>query len=912
MRAIRLLATLFLVATTSAGVAAELTRSDLDALLGTPIGGIVEVPGFQVDLKETRTVRLKRIDVYANDARIVHVDNGVEHEVPRSTMLSFISAPNSEVSPYLGFVVAADGSRIEGGNIGDGGMLIAIEGSMQSGRMQLSARDASSPEADGQSFAGSCFNDLSGTSMRLPSRDQVNATFDAASPTDKVILAASRSARVAIDSDNEFMSERFSNNTTTATNWLTSLFTQLNAIYERDLDVTLLVGDVFWRTGSDPFSVDGSDPFAQLTEFGSYWASNNAGINRAFAAQMSGKLACTGCFSGIAWVLDNRNYCNQKASNGGHYSVNQTQTNTTSATANDAKFIGHEIGHNFGANHTHCSDATTGDGNPDVSTNTMDTCYAGEAGSGCYGGATSCPAAQTINGVTNVRGTIMSYCHLLGGCSNSAVFATAHVNYLTPFITLNVNQGCFTTGGAPGTFTITDASITEGNSGTQTLNFVVTRSGGTGSGSVTAATSDGTATASGSAPISDYVTKTQVLTFAAAGTQNFAVTINGDTRDEDNETFTVTLSAPSAGFSLGSPSSATGTLTDNDNAPTVSINSPAAATEGTTITFTVSLSAASGKAISVAHTTASGAGASGATEGSDFSDATGTLNFAADETSKTFNVGTSNDTLDEADTETFTATLSAPSNATLGTSSGTGSINDNDPLPSVAIADTSITEGGNLQFTVTLTPVSGRTVTVPFSTADGTATVANNDYLQTSSSIQIAAGNTTGQIIINTVSDAVDEPDETMTVNLGSPTNASVSDGSATGTILDDDITAAAVSIADATLTEGNAGSANMVFTLTIPSTVAQATSVTYGTSPLDATATLDYIAVTGTATIAAGSTSTTIGVPIVGDLIDEWDEQFTVNLAATASSTLADGQAVGTIIDDDAGGDPVYRNGFE
>ncbi len=466
--------------------------------------------------------------------------------------------------------------------------------------------------------------------------------------------------------------------------------------------------------------------------------------------------------------------------------------------------------------------------------------------------------------------------------------------------------------GASGSFSIANASITEGNSGTQTLNFVVTRSGGTGSGSVTATTSDATATATGAAPISDYVTKTQVLSFAAAGTQNFAVTINGDTRDEDNETFTVTLSAPSAGFSLGAPSSATGTITDNDNAPTVSINSPAAVTEGTTITFTVSLSAASGKAISVAHTTASGGGASGATEGSDFSDATGTLNFAADETSKTFNVSTTNDTLDEADTETFTATLSAPTNATLGTSSGTGSLNDNDALPSVAIANTSVTEGGNLQFTVTLTPVSGRTVTVPFSTADGTATIANNDYLQTSASIQITAGNTTGQIIINTVGDAVDEADETMIVNLGSPTNATVSDGSATGTILDDDITAAAVSIGDASLTEGNVGSANMVFTVSIPAAVAQATSVTYSTSPIDATSTLDFLAVSGTATITAGNTSTSIGVPIIGDVIDEWDEQFTVNLSATASSTLADGQAVGTIVDDDSGGDPVFRNGFE
>ncbi|HTG34648.1 MAG TPA: hypothetical protein VLB76_17145 [Thermoanaerobaculia bacterium] len=62
--------------------------------------------------------------------------------------------------------------------------------------------------------------------------------------------------------------------------------------------------------------------------------------------------------------------------------------------------------HNVGSPHTHCYAPPT------------DTCYNGEA---CYTGSTSCPAPVTINGVTNVKGTVMSYCHLTG-CGSTAVF----------------------------------------------------------------------------------------------------------------------------------------------------------------------------------------------------------------------------------------------------------------------------------------------------------------------------------------------------------------------------------------------------------------------------------------------------------------------------------------------------------
>ena len=100
--------------------------------------------------------------------------------------------------------------------------------------------------------------------------------------------------------------------------------------------------------------------------------------------------------SGIAWV---NAYC-QTQRNGGSYSVNKVFTNSGVAVRFSARIVGHELGHNFGASHTHCTNATTG-AYPTAS-NTIDVCFKGEAGAGCYGGAVSCPGGA---------GTLMSYCN---------------------------------------------------------------------------------------------------------------------------------------------------------------------------------------------------------------------------------------------------------------------------------------------------------------------------------------------------------------------------------------------------------------------------------------------------------------------------------------------------------------------
>ena len=148
------------------------------------------------------------------------------------------------------------------------------------------------------------------------------------------------------------------------------------------------------------------------------------------------------------------------------------------------------------------------------------------------------------------------------------------------------------------------------------------------------------------------------------------------------------------------------------------------------------------------------------------------------------------DALDEDD-ETFTVTLSQPGNAILAPDSSTGrmTIRDNDPEPSVSVDDAVAFEGDALEFTVRLSPVSGRDVMVDWATSDGIGDTATSgmDFTAANDTLTIAAGETAGTITVLTTDDPTDEPNETFTVTLSNPRNAEISDATATGAITDND-----------------------------------------------------------------------------------------------------------------------------
>ena len=202
--------------------------------------------------------------------------------------------------------------------------------------------------------------------------------------------------------------------------------------------------------------------------------------------------------------------------------------------------------------------------------------------------------------------------------------------------------------------------------------------------------------------------------------------MNGDVLDEANETFGVTLSNP--GNATIGDGSGLGTITDDDAAPTLSVDDVTVVegNAGTSVaTFTVTLSSASANPVTFDWATASGS----ATAGTDYVAANGNRTIAAGATTTTFAVTVNGDVLDEAN-ETFGVTLSNPGNATIGDGSGLGTITDDDAAPTLSVNDVTIMEGDSstttATFTVTLSAASGQAVTFDWATAAGSATAGTD------------------------------------------------------------------------------------------------------------------------------------------------------------------------------------------
>ncbi len=225
---------------------------------------------------------------------------------------------------------------------------------------------------------------------------------------------------------------------------------------------------------------------------------------------------------------------------------------------------------------------------------------------------------------------------------------------------------------APAYLSVGDVVVGEGNSGTTPATFTITRSGNTtGSASVKYKTSGGNAT-----PGVDYSpVGLSTVTFAPnQTTKTVSVGVIGDTGVEKNETFSLVLSAPTG--AVLSDTTAVATIVDDDVAAHLSVDNVAAA-EGnsgnTPLTFTVTRSDNTTGAATVHYATAGG----NATAGTDYTAVSGTLAFAAGETTKTVTVNIAGDTVAEAN-ETFNLVLSVPTGATLSDSTGTATIVNDD------------------------------------------------------------------------------------------------------------------------------------------------------------------------------------------------------------------------------------------
>ena len=106
----------------------------------------------------------------------------------------------------------------------------------------------------------------------------------------------------------------------------------------------------------------------------------------------------------------------------------------------------------------------------------------------------------------------------------------------------------------------------------------------------------------------------------------------------------------------------------------------------------------------------------------------------------------------------------------------------------ISVADASADENtdSTIDFTVSLSRSSTRAITVNYATQDGTAT-AGQDYTSKSGILTFTAGDTSKTVSVSLLSDAIDEGNETLILSLSSPSNAFLADGTATGTIENSD-----------------------------------------------------------------------------------------------------------------------------
>ena len=203
---------------------------------------------------------------------------------------------------------------------------------------------------------------------------------------------------------------------------------------------------------------------------------------------------------------------------------------------------------------------------------------------------------------------------------------------------------------------------------------------------------------------------------------------------------------------------------------------------------------------------------------------------------------------------------------------------------------------------MTLNGASSQTITVNYTTIDGTA-LAGTDYSTRTGSLSFPPGTTSSAISVPTIADSVIESNEAFTVRLSGAASANLADDTGTGTIVDDDLPVTpALSVNSIAMAEGSGGTPVAAFTVTLTPASAQNVLASYRTLPGTATAGTDYTTTTGTLTFAGGTTTQTVQVPIVPDLLVEPNETFSLELFNPVNAVFQAALGSASIVDDDSG----------
>ena len=319
--------------------------------------------------------------------------------------------------------------------------------------------------------------------------------------------------------------------------------------------------------------------------------------------------------------------------------------------------------------------------------------------------------------------------------------------------------------------------------------------------------------------------------------------------------------------------------------------------------FVVNLSGTSSQTVTVGYATHD---STALVADNDYVAGSDVLTISPGETSGIVSVLLNGDTKREPN-ELLALILSAPTNAALLNSLAVCTIENDDSLSRVSIADFAGAEGTSgdsthFNFIVSLSNPSNDSISFHFHTENKTAK-ADTDYQKvTDGFITINPGDTAALITVIVNGDTLAEPDDTFFVKLSGAVNATLDDSAAAGIILNDD--GATLTIGDVVDFEGNSTATpkHFNFKLQLSNPLPQQVTVNYSTDSSEGSATggVDFNRKNTTATIPPGQTTGFITIDVKGDTVDELDETFNVFIWNSINATIIHNTGTGTILNDD------------
>jgi len=429
-------------------------------------------------------------------------------------------------------------------------------------------------------------------------------------------------------------------------------------------------------------------------------------------------------------------------------------------------------------------------------------------------------------------------------------------------------------------------------------------------------------------------TSGNTINFAVgATTATLTLKILGGPTYEPDEDINVTLSNPSPVTGIINTPTATSIIQNDDSIPSITSSNITFLERnlGTSnATFTVTLPNPSYQTITVDYATVNGS----AISGSDYNSTSGTLTFAPGETIANFDVTVIGDTNIEPQ-ETFLVNFTNPTNATIGTNSVTGFINNDDTQGAIdytIVANTdSVTEGapGNITpitFVITRNNFVGTTSSVGYVFTTSTAAqnfdfnvgeITGTDVTSGSGRITFATGASLATLTLNVTGDSTIELDEPLVVTLNNADtpNTTISIPNATTLIVNDDnpiVHDYGIIATTASVTEGNSPDTTPVtFVVSRSGSITSASSIRYiftGVAAQNFDFNLGSVTGTGITessgriTFASGATVATITLNVTGDSTVEPDEDLTVTLNTPdiGASTISTPSATTIIVNDD------------